>query len=163
MSKTLTHVDEAGHVHMVDVSAKASTARTAVAAGCVRMSTAAFEALRDGTASKGAVLATAELAAITGCKRTAELIPLCHPLPLSNAKAELELDATLPGVRVQVTTKTTGQTGVEMEALTGASIACLTVYDMLKAIDKSMAIENVQLLSKRGGKSGDWNRLESGG
>ena len=157
-SHLVTHLDAQGRLRMVDVSDKNVTSRTAIAEGIVRMSQTAFEVLRDGRAGKGAVLAAAEMAAIGGCKRTAELIPLCHPLSLTKVQALLTLDARLPGVRVQVTTKTCAQTGVEMEALTGVSVACLTVYDMLKAVDKGMTIEGLGLCEKTGGKSGDWRR-----
>ena len=126
-TRAMTHLDAQGRLRMVDVSDKPATSRTAIAEGSVRMSQAAFEVLQAGRASKGAVLSAAEMAAIGGCKRTAELIPLCHPLALTKVDAVLMLDAKLPGVRVQVTTKTCGQTGVEMEALTGVSVACLTV------------------------------------
>jgi cyclic pyranopterin monophosphate synthase len=152
---TLTHLDEAGAARMVDVAGKAETAREAVAAGRIAMSTEAAAAIRDGAARKGDVLAVARVAGIMAAKRTAELIPLCHPLPLS--KVEVALVVEDDGVTVTATAATTGRTGVEMEALTAATVALLTIYDMAKAIDKAMVIGDVRLLSKAGGKSGDWS------
>lgn len=152
---TLTHFDSRGQAHMVDVSAKAETARTAVAEGVVIMSPETL-ALAQGGAAKGDVMGVARLAGIMGAKRTSDLIPLCHPLPLTKVSVELEPDATLPGIRITATASTTGRTGVEMEALTAVSTACLTVYDMLKAAQKDMRIEGIRLLSKTGGKSGDF-------
>ena len=152
---TLTHFDAAGQAHMVDVSDKASTTREAVAEGCVVMEAATL-ALAQGGAAKGDVLGVARLAGIMAAKRTADLIPLCHPLALSRVALELEADPALPGIRIRATVRTTGPTGVEMEALTAVSVACLTVYDMLKAAEKGMRIEGIRLLTKTGGKSGDW-------
>lgn len=153
---SLTHIDEAGRVSMVDVSDKEVTSRRALAEGYVRMSPATFDYLHSDGNPKGSVETTAELAGIMGAKRTADLIPLCHPLPLSRVKIGIFEDADLPGLRVTAETKTSGVTGVEMEALTAVSVACLTIYDMLKASDKSMIIQDVRLLEKDGGKSGTW-------
>ncbi|MGF1543508.1 MAG: cyclic pyranopterin monophosphate synthase MoaC [Parvularculaceae bacterium] len=154
----LTHFDAEGRARMVDVSAKASTARRAVAVGAVRMSRAALDRAvsRTDDAGKGDVRAVAELAAVMGAKRTSDLIPLCHPLPLTKLAAVVRVDEALPGLSVEVEAKTTGPTGVEMEALTGASVACLTIYDMLKAVDRGMEIVGVRLIEKSGGASGDW-------
>ena len=152
---TLTHFDAAGQAHMVDVSAKPATLREAVAEGVVVM-TAETLALAQGGAKKGDVMGVARLAGIMGAKRTADLIPLCHPLPISKIALDLTPDPALPGIRVTATVRTTGPTGVEMEALTAVSTACLTVYDMLKAAEKGMRIEGIRLLRKTGGKSGDW-------
>ncbi|PAU97894.1 cyclic pyranopterin monophosphate synthase MoaC [Paracoccus salipaludis] len=152
---TLTHFDAAGQAHMVDVSGKEPTAREAVAEALVLMSPETL-ALAQGGAAKGDVLGVARLAGIMGAKRTAELIPLCHPLPLDKVALDLEADAALPGVRITATARTTGRTGVEMEALTAATVAALTVYDMLKAAQKDMRIEGVRLLKKTGGKSGSF-------
>ena len=153
---SLTHFDDRGAARMVDVSAKAETARVAVAEGWVRMAPETLALIEDGGAAKGDVVGVARLAGILGAKRTAELIPLCHPLPLSKVSLDLEADAALPGLRVRATVGTTGRTGVEMEALTAVSVACLTVYDMAKAVQKDMEIGGRRLLSKTGGKSGDW-------
>jgi cyclic pyranopterin phosphate synthase len=152
----LTHIDEAGAARMVDVAGKAVTRRVAVAAGRIAMSPQAAAAIRAGSVAKGDALATARIAGIMAAKKTSDLIPLCHPLPLSSVTIDLALDET--GVTVTATAATESQTGVEMEALTAASVALLTLYDMAKALDKSMTIENVRLLSKTGGKSGDWTR-----
>ena len=157
MSK-LTHLDEEGSAHMVDVSAKATTARKAVASGRISMSAEAAAAIAQGLVKKGDVLAVARVAGIMAAKRTSDLIPLCHPIALSSVSVDLDLDGT--GVSVTATAKTAGQTGVEMEALTAASVALLTVYDMAKALDKGMIISNVRLLAKSGGKSGDWTARE---
>jgi len=150
----LTHFDGKGDAHMVDVSDKAVTARIAVAAGHVRMAPATYQIIAEGRAKKGDVLAVARLAGIMGAKKTPDLIPLCHPLPVTKVAVELTLDATLPGVRIEATVTTTGQTGVEMEALTAVSTAALTVYDMAKAVDKEMEIGGIRVLLKDGGKSG---------
>ena len=150
----LTHFDGKGDAHMVDVSDKAVTARIAVAVGHVRMAPATYQIIAEGRAKKGDVLAVARLAGIMGAKKTPDLIPLCHPLPVTKVAVELTLDATLPGVRIEATVKTTGQTGVEMEALTAVSTAALTVYDMAKAVDKEMEIGGIRVLLKDGGKSG---------
>jgi len=151
---TLTHIDDQGAARMVDVGAKADTVRQAVATGRIAMSAEAIAAIRDGAAKKGDVLATARIAGIMAAKRTADLIPLCHPLPLT--KVEIALDIGEAAITATATAATRGQTGVEMEALTAATVTLLTIYDMAKAIDKGMTIEGVRLLSKTGGKSGDW-------
>lgn len=150
----LTHFDEAGSAHMVDVSEKEITTRIAIAEGRITMNADAFKAVSSGTAKKGDVLGVARLAAIMGAKKTSDLIPLCHPLPISKVSAEFKLDAETQSVRIEVSVKTTGQTGVEMEALTAASVGLLTVYDMVKAVDKGMVISDLRLLRKEGGKSG---------
>lgn len=150
---TLTHFDASGQAHMVDVSGKEPTTREAVAEAVVVMAPETL-ALAQGGAAKGDVLGVARLAGIMGAKRTADLIPLCHPLPLDRVAVDLVADPALPGVRITATARTTGRTGVEMEALTAASVAALTVYDMLKAAQKDMRIEGVRLLKKTGGKSG---------
>lgn len=152
----LTHLDAAGQASMVDVSDKGVTNRTAIAEGCVIMQAETLDLIRHGEAKKGDVLGTARLAGIMASKRTHELIPLCHPLLISKVKVDCVLDDSLPGVRVSAEVKVSGQTGVEMEALTAVSIACLTVYDMVKAADKAMRIENVRLRRKSGGRSGDF-------
>ncbi|MCO6381624.1 MAG: cyclic pyranopterin monophosphate synthase MoaC [Vannielia sp.] len=152
--KALTHFDAEGSAHMVDVSAKAVTDRVAVAEGWVKMTPETLEIVQQGSAKKGDVLGVARLAGIMAAKRTPDLIPLCHPLPITKVAVELEADPDLPGIRIAATVKTTGQTGVEMEALTAASVAGLTVYDMLKAVDKAMEIGGIRVLLKDGGKSG---------
>ena len=155
MSK-LTHFNEAGEAHMVDVSAKDVTQRVAVAEGTVRMQPATLRAIRDGAAAKGDVLGVARLAGIMAAKRTSDLIPLCHPLPLTAVEVELTADAEASAVHITATVRTTGRTGVEMEALTAVSVAALTVYDMCKAVDRGMVVEAVRLKHKSGGKSGTW-------
>lgn len=150
----LSHFDDRGQAHMVDVSAKPVTDRMAVAVGAVRMTAETLALITEGRAKKGDVLSVARLAGIMAAKKTAELIPLCHPLPITKVALELTADATLPGVRIEATVKTSGQTGVEMEALTAVSVAALTVYDMVKAVEKSMVIDGVRLILKDGGKSG---------
>ncbi|MEM9031636.1 MAG: cyclic pyranopterin monophosphate synthase MoaC [Pseudomonadota bacterium] len=150
----LTHFDRKGEAHMVDVSDKPATRRIAEARGHVAMRPETLALVEKGSATKGDVLGVARLAGIMGTKRTAELIPLCHPLPVTNVSLELTPDPTLPGVRVTSTVKTTGQTGVEMEALTAVSVACLTVYDMLKSVDREMEIGGIAVTLKDGGKSG---------
>ena len=150
----LTHFNAKGEAHMVDVSEKEITSRVATATGWVRMSTEAFEIISSGRAKKGDVLSVAQLAGIMGAKKTPDLIPLCHPLPIAKVALDLDLDAALPGVQISATVKTTGQTGVEMEALTAVSTAALTVYDMLKAVDKTMEIGGIHVTLKDGGKSG---------
>lgn len=152
----LSHLDEAGRARMVDVSGKPETERSAVAEGRVRMSAAAFELVREHAVEKGDVLAVAEVAGTMAAKKAGELIPLCHPLGLDVAKVEASLDPELPGVRVTATTRVTGRTGVEMEALTAVAVACLAVYDMIKAADRSARIEEIRLVAKSGGKSGEW-------
>ncbi len=156
----LTHLSDAGEARMVDVSDKAATDRIAVAAGCVVMERETLALCMSGNAKKGDVLGAARIAGIMAAKKTSELIPLCHPIALTKVTVDLEADEALPGVRVTATAKTTGQTGVEMEALTAVSVACLTIYDMLKAADRGMRIEGVTLMEKRGGKSGDWRRQD---
>lgn len=150
----LTHFDASGQAHMVDVSEKEITSRIAVAQGYIRMTPETLEIITEGRAKKGDVLSVARLAGIMGAKRTADLIPLCHPLPISKVSLDLTADPDRPGIRVEATVKTTGQTGVEMEALTAVTTACLTVYDMVKAVEKSMVIEDIRLVLKDGGKSG---------
>jgi cyclic pyranopterin monophosphate synthase len=157
-SPGLTHLDPQGQAQMVDVSAKATTVREAVAVGAVRMSLATMQAIASGNAPKGDVLGTARIAGIMAAKQTSNLIPLCHPLPLQKVSVELEPDPALPGYRIQATVRIKAETGVEMEALTAVSVAALTLYDMAKALEKSMTIENICLLSKTGGKSGDYTR-----
>lgn len=152
----LTHLDERGRARMVDVSAKPSTTRTAVADGRLRCAAETLGLVREGKAPKGAVISTAELAGTMGAKRCADLIPLCHPLSLSKVEVTVDIDDTLPGFRVSAMTRTVGQTGVEMEALTAVSVACLTLYDMLKAVDRTMTIDAVRLVSKSGGSSGSF-------
>jgi cyclic pyranopterin monophosphate synthase len=152
----LTHLNERGEAQMVDVSAKDVTLRSAIAAGQVRMSRSTFDAIEAGNAPKGDVLGTAKLAGIMGAKQTAQLIPLCHPLPLQKIDVKLTPDPDLPGYQIRSEVKTKAETGVEMEALTAVSVAALTLYDMAKALDKSMQIESIRVISKTGGKSGDW-------
>lgn len=154
----LTHLDESGRAHMVDVSDKPATARIATATGTLTCRAETLQQVRAGTTPKGAVIATAELAGIMGAKRTAELIPLCHPLPLTKVAVTIDIDDELPGFRVGAEARTHGVTGVEMEALTAVSIACLTLFDMLKAVDRTMVIGGIEVTSKSGGKSGDWRR-----
>ncbi len=152
--KSLSHFDASGKAHMVDVSAKEITSRVAVAEGHIMMSAATLALIEEGRAEKGDVLGTARLAGIMAAKRTSDLIPLCHPLPITKVALELATDPALPGVRITATVKTTGQTGVEMEALTAVSVAALTVYDMTKAVQKYMEIGGIRLVLKEGGKSG---------
>jgi cyclic pyranopterin phosphate synthase len=159
----LTHVDEAGDAHMVDVGDKAITRRVAVAEGRIRLSPEAFAAVAERRAAKGDVLATAQLAGIQGAKRTSDLIPLCHPLPLSGVDVVLDLDPAASAVVCRATARADWRTGVEMEALTAVSAALLTVYDMLKAVDRGMEIGGIRLVEKRGGRSGAWVRPEGGG
>jgi len=156
----LTHLDNNDRPKMVDVSSKSDTTRIAVASGKISMSQEAFDAIVQNNTKKGPVLQTAIIAAIMGTKKTSDLIPMCHPLLLSGINCDVEEIPTLPGFKLFVTAKLTGQTGVEMEALTGVSIGLLTIYDMVKAIDKSMVISDVQLEKKSGGKSGDFTRGE---
>jgi len=151
----LTHVDSTGRAHMVDVGDKLITDRIAVAKGEVFMKRATFNLIRDGALKKGDVLTVAQIAGITAAKRTADLIPLCHPLPLTKVDVDLALEESLPGVIITATVKTSGRTGVEMEALTAVSVAALTVYDMAKSSEKTMRIQNIRLVEKYGGKSGD--------
>ena len=155
----LTHLDERGQAAMVDVSEKAVTVRTAVAQAEVHMLPATLEAIRDGAVPKGDVLAAARIAGIMAAKRTPELIPLCHTLLLSKVAVDFDLDTERSCVTITATVRCTGQTGVEMEALTAAGVAALTIYDMAKALEKTMTITNICLLEKHGGKSGDWQRV----
>ena len=151
----LTHIDSTGRARMVDVGDKPVTERIAIAKGEVLMQKSTFDLIRDGALKKGDVLTVAQIAGITAAKRTSDLIPLCHPLPLSKVDVEIALNESLPGVVITATVKTSGKTGVEMEALTAVSIAALTVYDMAKAAEKTMRIQNIRLVEKRGGQSGD--------
>ncbi|RQV57062.1 cyclic pyranopterin monophosphate synthase MoaC [Burkholderia cenocepacia] len=159
----LTHFDAAGHAHMVDVGDKQETRRIAIARGTIRMLPATFALIRDGKAKKGDVLGVARIAAIQGAKRTADLIPLCHPLALTRVAVDFELDDALPGVHCVVQVETFGRTGVEMEALTAVQVGLLTVYDMCKAVDRGMVITDVSVREKRGGKSGDWKAEDATG
>jgi cyclic pyranopterin phosphate synthase len=156
----LTHIGASGEARMVDVSEKDATARVAIAEGRVVMASATLALIVSGDAKKGDVLGAARIAGIMAAKRTHELIPLCHPIALTKITLELRPDDTLPGVVVSAEAKTVGQTGVEMEALTAVSVACLTIYDMAKAVDRGMRIEGVRLIEKRGGKSGHWRAEE---
>jgi cyclic pyranopterin phosphate synthase len=151
----LTHLDASGQIHMVDVGAKQDTERVAIAKGEIRMSPATFRLLSEGNLKKGDALATAQVAGIMAAKKTAELIPLCHPLLLNQIEVNCELNLDLPGVVISARVHTTGKTGAEMEALTAVSIAALTIYDMAKAVEKTMKIQNIRLVEKHGGKSGD--------
>jgi cyclic pyranopterin phosphate synthase len=160
MSK-LSHITASGEAHMVDVSEKAVTTRVAVAEGRVLMLPETLQLCLSGDAKKGDVLGTARIAGIMAAKKTHELIPLCHPLLISKVTVDLTPDETLPGIHVQASVKVGGQTGVEMEALTAVSVACLTVYDMLKAVDRFMTIDGIGLVEKTGGKSGDWHRSKA--
>jgi cyclic pyranopterin monophosphate synthase len=157
----LTHIDAAGEAHMVDVGDKPETSRSATAEGFVRMLPETLALIRDGNARKGDVIGTARLAGIMAAKKTSDLIPLCHPLMLSKVSVEITEDEALPGLRVAATAKLTGKTGVEMEALTAVSVACLTIYDMAKAADKGMEIGGIRLLEKTGGKSGAYQAPQS--
>ena len=156
MSARLTHLSDQGRADMVDVGGKAVTTRTATAAGSVTMAPATLQLILSGNSKKGDVVATARLAGIMAAKRTSDLIPLCHPLALTKIAVEIEPDPTLPGFRVTAFAKLDGRTGVEMEALTAVSVACLTIYDMAKAADRGMVIGGIRLLEKSGGQSGDW-------
>ena len=151
----LTHVDESGKARMVDVGGKLETERVAIAKGEVVMRPETLKLIREGALKKGDVLTVAQVAGIAGGKRTADLIPFCHPLSLTHLSVDFELDETLPGVRISASARTFGKTGVEMEALTAVSVAALTIYDMAKAAEKTMRIENIRLVEKRGGQSGD--------
>ena len=155
MSK-LSHLDDSGAAHMVDISAKATTVREARASGQISMSPQAIAAIKDGTAKKGDVVAVARVAGIMAAKRTSELIPLCHPVTLSSVS--VNFDITGSAITVTVTARSSGQTGIEMEALTAVSATLLTLYDMVKAVDKAMIMSDIKLLTKSGGKSGDWHR-----
>lgn len=158
----LTHIGASGEAHMVDVSAKADTVRVAVAEGFVKMKAETLSTIREGNAKKGDVIGTARIAGIMAAKQTSNLIPLCHPLMLSKITVDITEDADLPGLRVEATVKLTGKTGVEMEALTAVSVTCLTIYDMAKAVDKTMEIGGVRVMEKSGGKSGDFRHPELG-
>jgi cyclic pyranopterin monophosphate synthase len=154
----LTHVDESGRARMVDVSDKQATPRSATAVGSVICARETLQRVRSETTPKGSVIAVAELAGVMAAKRTAELIPLCHPLPLTKIEVRVEIDDTLPGFRLESEVRTQSVTGVEMEALTAVSVACLTLFDMLKAIDRTMVIGGIAVTSKIGGKSGSWHK-----
>ncbi|MFO1328737.1 MAG: cyclic pyranopterin monophosphate synthase MoaC [Rubrivivax sp.] len=156
MSSPLTHFDAQGQAHMVDVSAKAETHRVARATGSIRMKPETFALVASGQAKKGDVIAVARIAAIQGAKRTADLVPLCHPLPITRVAVEFELDAAASAVRCTAQVETFGRTGVEMEALTAVQVGLLTVYDMCKAADRGMVMDGIRVLAKSGGKSGDW-------
>jgi len=155
MAGKLSHLDAQGRATMVDVGAKPESERSAVARGEVAMRRETLQMVRAGALKKGDLLTTAQLAGVMAAKRTAELIPLCHPLPLTHIEVQLELDDALPGVQIRAAVRTTGKTGVEMEALTAVAVAALTVYDMAKAVEKTMRIQNIRLVEKRGGMSGD--------
>ena len=157
----MTHLAKSGEARMVDVSAKAATERVAVAEGRVVMAMSTLDLVRKGNAKKGDVLGAARIAGIMAAKRSHELIPLCHPLNITKVDVDLRPDPKLPGVVVRATVSVTGRTGVEMEALTAASVACLTIYDMVKAIERGMRIEGIRLIEKRGGKSGEWRAAEA--
>jgi len=155
MTNELTHIDEAGHVQMVDIGAKPDTVRMAIASGEIIMKPETVKLIVESGLKKGNVLLTAQLAGIMAAKRTGELIPLCHTIPLTQISLDLKVDTKLPGVIITSTVKSTGKTGVEMEALTAVSIAALTVYDMAKAVEKTMTLQNIRLIEKHGGQSGD--------
>jgi cyclic pyranopterin phosphate synthase len=155
MSSKLTHIDESGQARMVDVGDKPVTTRLAVARGEVKMLRSTLELIREGALIKGDVLTVAQIAGIQAAKRTSELIPLCHPLPIEHISVEFELDEGLPGVKITATVRTGGKTGVEMEALTAVAVSALTIYDMAKAAEKTMHIQNIRLVEKHGGRSGD--------
>ena len=155
MSKQLSHIDEHGSARMVDVSEKPETARTAIARGEIHMKPETLELIRAGLMKKGDVLTVAQIAGIQAAKRTSDLIPLCHPLPLTKVDISFTLDETIPGIIITATTRVSGKTGVEMEALTAVSVAALTIYDMAKAVEKTMRIQNIRLIEKHGGASGD--------
>lgn len=157
---TLSHLDSTGRPRMVDVGDKAASERIAIAEGLIRMSREALDQVERGAGPKGDVLTTAELAGVMAAKRTAELVPLCHPLPLDHVTVEASPDAALPGVRVRATARATARTGVEMEALTAVAVALLAVYDMVKAVDRGMEIGEIRLLEKMGGKTGRWSRSD---
>jgi cyclic pyranopterin phosphate synthase len=158
VTKSLTHLDDTGAANMVDVAAKPATERSAVAEGAVVMAPATLAMIRAGNAKKGDVIGTARIAGIMAAKRTHELIPLCHPIALAGIAIEIEPDEALPGLRVHATAKVADRTGVEMEALTAVAVACLTIYDMAKAVDRGMEVTAVRLIEKRGGRSGTWRR-----
>ena len=159
---TLSHIDAAGQAHMVDVGQKPETDRTAIAEGRVLMQVQTLDAILKGDAKKGDVIGAARIAGVMGAKRTADLVPLCHPIALTKVEIDIAPDARLPGLIVRATAATHGRTGVEMEALTAVAVACLTIYDMAKAIDRGMRIDGVRLIEKRGGKSGLWRAEDEG-
>ncbi len=163
MSNRLTHLDKKGAAHMVDVSSKANSEREALAIGSVVMHSKTLDTIVSGNAKKGDVIGTARIAGIMAAKRTHELIPLCHPIGLTSIKIDIEPDDSLPGLRVSATAKVCGQTGVEMEALTAVSVACLTIYDMAKAVDRGMVLGDIRLVKKSGGKSGTWDTTQAPG
>jgi cyclic pyranopterin monophosphate synthase len=156
----LTHFDDHGQAQMVDVAAKSETHRVARASGCIRMQPATFALIASGTAKKGDVIGIARIAAIQGAKRTADLVPLCHPLAITRVTVDFELDASQSEVHCTAQVETVGRTGVEMEALTAVQVGLLTVYDMCKAADRGMVMSNIRVLEKRGGKSGEWKAIE---
>ena len=156
--KDLSHVDAEGRARMVDVGAKADTARSARAEGSITMNAETLAAIERNAVAKGDVIAAARIAGIMAAKKTAELIPLCHPIPLTDVGVDIDVDRSLPGLRIKAWASTQGKTGVEMEALTAVTVALLTVYDMAKALDRGMEISGIRLVEKRGGKSGDWKR-----
>jgi cyclic pyranopterin phosphate synthase len=158
MANRLTHLDESGAAHMVDVGGKTASSRKARAEGSVKMRTETLDTIIDGRSKKGDVIAVARVAGIMAAKKTSELIPLCHPLALTQVSIDIERNDALPGLTVTATVSVTGQTGVEMEALTAVSVACLTIYDMAKSIDRGMEITGIRLLEKDGGRSGLWRR-----
>ena len=158
MSESLSHVGPGGDARMVDVSAKPATARVARAAGSIRMTAKALAAIRDNAVTKGDVLTVAKVAGVMAAKRTAELVPLCHPLPLSDVQVLLAIDESVPAIHAEATVRTTASTGVEMEAITAVAMTLITVYDMAKSIDKGMVITDIRLLEKSGGRSGAWTR-----
>jgi cyclic pyranopterin phosphate synthase len=160
MTRKLTHIGAGGEARMVDVSEKPATDRVAVAQGRVSMSAATLALVLSGNAKKGDVLGAARIAGIMAAKKTHELIPLCHPLPVTKVEVDIAPDEDMPGLTIQATVKVTGQTGVEMEALTAVSVACLTIYDMVKAVERGMRIEDIHLVEKRGGKSGHYQAKE---
>ena len=161
MAGRLTHIGEDGAADMVDVGEKDFTSRTAIAEGALRMQADTLALIRQGNLKKGDVIGVARIAGIMAAKKTSDLIPLCHPLTLTKVSVDIEEDAALPGLRVRATARVNGQTGVEMEALTACSVACLTLYDMAKAVDRGMEITQVRLIEKSGGKSGEWRAGES--
>jgi cyclic pyranopterin monophosphate synthase len=161
MNSRLSHIDETGRAQMVDVSHKPDSNRIAVARGEVVMRSETLALIKAGAMKKGDVLAVAQIAGVMGAKRTSELIPLCHPLPVNQILVDVELDEALPGIQITATVRTYGKTGVEMEALTAVSIAALTIYDMAKAVEKTMRIQNIRLVQKKGGASGDVNNFEN--
>jgi cyclic pyranopterin phosphate synthase len=158
VTKSLSHLDESGAANMVDVAEKPVTERIAIAEGAVVMAPATLDMIRKRNAKKGDVVGTARIAGIMAAKRTHELIPLCHPIALSAIAVEIEPDEALPGLRVRATAKVADRTGVEMEALTAVAVACLTIYDMAKAVDRGMEVTSIRLVEKRGGRSGTWRR-----